>query len=180
MYFLNFGLDITFYYHFYFNPVSVCIMVSFLSLFCYLMYLCIWVVNLLLLAPDDEFLRVETCAFFYICILMFIFKCLCLRRGYCLLQFDNGLVKLLRIQSVNILWAWSYVCSLLIHVSDVLTASIIRTSWDETTRRSISESSLIAVVMEAVSTYETSVNFYQTTWHSHLWTFEAEARLSNI
>jgi hypothetical protein len=36
-------------------------MVSFLSLICDLMYLCIWVVNLLLLEPDDDPLRVETC-----------------------------------------------------------------------------------------------------------------------
>jgi hypothetical protein len=65
MYCFNFWLSITFYYNF--NPVLVFTMISFLSLFRVLMYLCIWVVNLLLSALDDDPLRVESCsAFLYL------------------------------------------------------------------------------------------------------------------
>jgi hypothetical protein len=81
--FLNFGLGIAFYYHFYFEP-SFSLYISFLSLFRDLMYLCIRVVNLLLLAPDDDPLRVETCSAFYIYINIYFFKCWRVRRSYCL------------------------------------------------------------------------------------------------
>jgi hypothetical protein len=45
------------------------------------MYLCIVVVNVLLLEPYDDPLSVETCVF----ISIYIFKCRCVRRSYCLL-----------------------------------------------------------------------------------------------
>jgi hypothetical protein len=88
MYFFNFGLGIIFYYHFIFNEVSIYIMVSFLSLFCDMMYLCTWVVNLLLLAPDDDTLRVETCSAFLYFYQYTFFKRWYVRQSYRPLSFD--------------------------------------------------------------------------------------------
>jgi hypothetical protein len=42
--------------------------------------------HLSVLAPDDGPLRVETCSAFFI--LIYIFKCWCVRRSNCLLPFD--------------------------------------------------------------------------------------------
>jgi hypothetical protein len=41
------------------------------------------------LTPDDDPLRVETCSAFFIFILIYIFKCWCVRRSYCLLPFNQ-------------------------------------------------------------------------------------------
>jgi hypothetical protein len=83
MYHFNFLiLDWASHFIIIFNSILVFIMVSFLSLFRVLMYLCIWVVvNLLLSAPDDDPLGVKTCsAFFYIYIYIW--------QSYCVLPPD--------------------------------------------------------------------------------------------
>jgi hypothetical protein len=85
VFFLNFGLGTAFLLLFYFNPVSVYIMVSLLSLVCERMDICICVVNLLLLAPDDDPLRSKHVVCFYNNI---HYNCWCVRRSYCLLPFD--------------------------------------------------------------------------------------------
>jgi hypothetical protein len=72
------------------------------------MYLCIWVVNLLLLAPDDDPLRVETCSTIFI--LIYILSVgvkngviVCYHSG---LQFSylSSLVRSLRVQFTHSLY----------------------------------------------------------------------------
>jgi hypothetical protein len=99
---------------FIFNQGSVDIMVSFLSLFCDLMYLCVWLVNLLLLAPDDDPLTIETCSTFFIFLSIHIFKRWCVRRSYCplpsalVLGDNHNAVQCLRGSSEYILFSSIY------------------------------------------------------------------------